>query len=70
MLNQFAAPGFGKPLRPPQFYTTVDGIIRTLKPYATLRAIAERLNAVGLTTPSGKSWTRQSVSCYTRKRSF
>jgi hypothetical protein len=70
MLNQFAVPGFGTPLRPAPYYVAITGIVRTLKPYATLRLIADKLNSVGLTTPSGKPWNRQSVSCYIRKHSL
>jgi hypothetical protein len=65
-----AVPGFGKKLKPEPYYIAVDGILKTLRPAATLRVMADKLNAVGLTTPTGKPWDRQKVSCYMRKRSI
>lgn len=70
MLQEFAKPSFGGPLRPQSYYDVVNGIIRTLKGTASLRTTAAHLNAAGLQTPSGKPWTRQAVFSYTKARSF
>lgn len=63
-----AVPGFGQPLRTPEFYTTTDDIVRALRPMSTLRRIADHLNGLGITTASGLTWNRERVSQYIRHR--
>lgn len=61
-------PEFGKPLQDASFYTTIDGIVNTLRPYSTLRTVAQHLNSLGLRTPSGLEWHRMHVANYIRAR--
>lgn len=70
MPNQAAIPAFGKQLRTPDYYSTVDSIISVLRPYSTLRTIAGHLNSQGLQTPSGLDWNRERVAQYLRHRNF
>jgi hypothetical protein len=68
MLVKNAVPGFGKPLRNEDYYIIVDECITSLRPHATLRSIATRLNEQRLETPSGLTWNRERVSQYIRHR--
>jgi hypothetical protein len=68
MSAQKAIPEFGKPLRDASYYATVDGIVTTLRPYSTLRTVANHLNALGLRTPSDLEWHRMHVANYIRQR--
>jgi len=70
MLANSAVPGFGTKLRTDSYYQSVDGIIRTLRPVATLRLISEKLNSVGFTTPRNLPWDRQRLAAYMRKKSL
>jgi hypothetical protein len=70
MLANSAVPGFGTKLRTECYYRNVDDIIRTLRPFATLRLISEKLNASGFTTPRNMPWDRQRLAAYMRKKSF
>jgi len=70
MQATFIKPAFGGRLQPDSYYESINGILRTLKPYATLRIMADKLNSCGFTTPSGKIWDRQKVSTYMRKRAI
>jgi hypothetical protein len=65
-----AIPAFGMPLRTPDYYATVDGIIAVLRPYSTLRTISNHLNSLALQTPSGKDWNRERVAQYIRHHHF
>jgi hypothetical protein len=67
---QFIKPAFGGRLQPDSYYETVNGILRTLRPFATLKVMSDKLNSCGFTTPSGKIWDRQKVSTYLRKRAI
>lgn len=68
MSAQKAIPEFGKPLRDASYYETVDGIINTLRPFSTLRTVANHLNSIGLRTPSGLEFHRMHVANYIRAR--
>jgi hypothetical protein len=70
MRIQNAIPAFGKPLRTPDFYATLDGIISVLRPYSTLRTVSNHLNSQGLQTPAGLEWNRERVAQYVRHRKF
>lgn len=63
-------PTFGGRLNTPQYYSSVDSICRMLRPAATLRTIANHLNAAGFKTPSGLIWDRQRVANYLRNKSI
>lgn len=63
-----AIPAFGQPLKKPDYYSTCDGIISTLRPYSTLRTVANHLNSLGLRTPSDREWSRMHVANYIRQR--
>jgi hypothetical protein len=67
---QQAIPAFGKALRTPDFYFTVDGIILVLRPMSTLRTIATHLNGLGIRTASGLEWNRERVAQYIRHRNL
>jgi hypothetical protein len=70
MRVQNAIPAFGKPLRMPDYYVAVDGVISILRPYSTLRTVSNHLNAQGLKTPTGLEWNRERVAQYIRHRDF
>jgi len=61
-----ALPAFHAKLRTPEFYATITSIIRAGGRITRLRAHAERLNALGLTTPSGLPWNKERVRNYIR----
>ncbi len=63
-----AIPEFGKPLRNASYYALVDGIIKTLRPFSTLRTVANHLNSLNLRTPSELEWHRMHVANYIRQR--
>ena len=65
-----AKPGFGTPKMEPAYYEMCDSIVRTLRPMATLRTIAQHLTSAGFRTPNGHSWDRQKVATYLRNRSI
>jgi hypothetical protein len=70
MSTLHAKPGFGTPKMLPTYYEQCDGIIRVLRPMATLRVIAEHLTKAGFFTPNGYPWDRQKVATYLRNRSI
>lgn len=59
--NSMAAPSFHGKLRTPEFYTAISSVIKANGRMTTLRKHAERLNQLGLTTPSGLVWNRDRV---------
>jgi hypothetical protein len=63
-----AIPKFGSPLCTDAYYEDVDAVINALRPYSTLRTIANNLQAQGFRTPSGLDWSRTRVACYIRNR--
>lgn len=63
-------PAFGGRLRTDEFYIQVDAAIRQLRPLATLRDIAQKLNTLDFRTPRGHIWDRQKVATYLRRRSI
>lgn len=68
MAFQNAIPTFGVPLKDPDYYTVCDSVCNTLRPYSTLRTVANHLNAMGLRTPTGREWHRLHVANYIRRR--
>jgi len=70
MDHQNAIPGFGKPLKTPQYYTQIRAYIDTLRPKATLRTIADSLNRAGFRTPTDLPFSRQTVSNFMRNTSI
>lgn len=70
MLANTAVPGFGTKLRTDCYYTSVDELIRSLRPFTTLRLISEKLNNAGFTTPRNMPWDRQRLAAYMRKKSL
>lgn len=68
MANQKVVPAFGKPLQSADWYAQIDGIIEVLRPYSTLRTIAQHLHNAGFTTPGGLQWHRMHVANYIRSR--
>lgn len=70
MLPDSNVPRFGGKLRTESYFQTVNGILRTLLPLATRQVLADKLNAEGITTPSGKSWDKSRVSAYLRHNSI
>lgn len=66
MGDQKATPAFHGKLRTADFYEAVNTTIRQHRRTATLREIAEKLNAKLLTTPSGLVWSRSRVANYLR----
>jgi len=64
----YPVPPFGKPLKDPAYYTTIDQIVTALRPHSTLRAVANDLNSQGLRTPSNLEWHRMHVANYIRQR--
>jgi len=65
-----ATPGFGTPKQLPDYYQQVSAIVSVLKPYSTLRTIADHLNAQGFQTPMGKRWNRQAVANFIRSSGY
>lgn len=63
-----AIPAFGKPLKTPDYYSVIDEIVSTLRPFSTLRTVANHLNSLGLRTPSDREWHRMHVANYIRQR--
>ena len=61
-------PAFGQPLNSPDYYNRVDAIVNVLRPYSTLRTVAQHLNDSGFQTPSGLTWHRLHVANYIRQR--
>lgn len=68
MAHQNAIPAFGQPRKTLDYYVTVDQIVNTLRPYSTLRTVANHLNSLGLRTPGDCEWHRLHVSNYIRQR--
>jgi hypothetical protein len=68
MANLNAIPVFGKPLKSPEYYERTDALINALRPYSTLRQVAEHLNSAGYRTPSDLEWHRMHVANYVRQR--
>lgn len=68
MANLHAIPGFGQPLKSPEYYEQIDAIIETLRPHSTLRTVALHLNSAGFRTPSDLEWNRMHVANYVRQR--
>lgn len=66
MHNLHAVPQFGGKLNLPAYYESVNSIIQTLRPQATLRLVAAHLTTAGFLSPSGKEWTRERVAAYIR----
>jgi hypothetical protein len=70
MLMQNQQPAFGGKLKTPAFYDAVNSCIRVLRPYSTLRTIANHLNSVGLKTATGLIWNRERLANYIRNTSL
>jgi len=66
MDSTIATPAFHGKLRTPEFYANITRIIRAGGRITRLRTHAERLNALGLTTPSGLPWTKERVRNFIR----
>lgn len=66
MSSDVNKPGFGAKLRTDSYYQTIAGILRTLRPLATRKVMADKLNSEGLTTPSGKPWDGLKIAAYLR----
>jgi hypothetical protein len=66
MLLHKAIPLFGQKLRPLSYYETITGIISTLRPYSSLKTVADHMNRMGLTTPKGLPWSKIAVANYVR----
>ena len=66
MSSDLNVPGFGARRRTEAYYAAVTGILRTLRPLATLKIMADKLNAEGISTPNGLPWDRFKVSAYIR----
>lgn len=65
MQDQFAIqPSFGGKLQSPEFYSSVNSIIATLRNVATLRTISDALNQAGFSTPSGMIWNKGRLANY------
>lgn len=59
-----AKPAFGGRLKTPDWYASLNSVIRVLRDHSTLRTICQHLNANHFTTPSGLPWTRDRLSAY------
>lgn len=59
-------PAFGAPRKSLRYYEDCSAIIRTLRPIASLKIIAQHLQSAGLRTPLDGDWTRQSVANFVR----
>jgi hypothetical protein len=70
MHNVQAIPKFGGKRNALDYYSAVNTIIRTLRPQATLRVIAQHLAANGFLTPSNLVWTRERVATYIQQNSI
>lgn len=57
---------FGGKLKSPNFYLACNVVIATLRPYASLRTVANHLNKAGFPTPSGLTWNRDRLANYIR----
>lgn len=66
MTNYIAQPKFGAKRMVPEFYFAIDSVVNTLRPYATLRTIADALNKAELPTPSGLLWNKDRLAAYLR----
>jgi hypothetical protein len=66
MLLHKAIPLFGQKSRPLSYYETITSVVTTLRPYSSLRTVADHLNRMGLTTPSGLPWSKSAVANYVR----
>jgi len=70
MLNTFARPQFAGKARTPEYYVTVSRIVETLRETASLATIAQHLNSVGISSPRGKPWVKQTVANFLRQTSL
>lgn len=68
--NAFSVPTFGGRLRTPEFYTQLNGVIRTLRGKATLKTLAQHLNNQQFTTPTGRDWTKDRLAAYLKSTAF
>jgi hypothetical protein len=66
MLLHKAIPLFGQKLRPSSYYETITATVSTLRPYSSLKTVADQMNAMGLTTPKGLPWSKIAVANYIR----
>lgn len=67
MLTSHAAtPQFGGKLNTATYYDSVNSIIKVMRPMATLRTVANHLNAAQFLTPAGLPWTRERLANYLR----
>jgi hypothetical protein len=70
MSTLHARPAFSGRKMVQSYYDQIDGILRVLRPYATLQVIARHLTMTGLKTPNGYEWDRKKVSTYLRNRTL
>jgi hypothetical protein len=66
MSTQIVKPSFGGRLKAPDYYESIDSILKLLRPVASLRVMAQHLANAGFTSPSGLPWTRERVAYYLR----
>lgn len=67
MLERFQTrPRFGGKLLSAEFYSQLDSVILSMRPHTTQRAIANRLNELSLTTPTGLPFNRNRLAAYIR----
>jgi len=64
---QNAKPGFGTPLKTPDYYRYVRGFIESLRSTVTHRQIAVLLNQAGYRSPTNKPFVRQTVANFLRR---
>ena len=61
--------GFGQKLHTADYYSDILGIVSVLRPMSSLRTIAQHLNNLGFSTPSGLPFTRDRVATFIRNNS-
>lgn len=70
MFASFTKPQFGGRRKGSYYYERINAIITPLRQVATLRLIAEQLNAKGYRTPTEQPWNRQRLANYLRSASI
>ena len=62
------SPSFSGKLKEDDFYISINGVVRTLRPYTSLSQIAAHLQRMGFRTASGLDWNKSRIAGYIRNQ--
>ena len=61
-------PSFSGKLKEDDFYISINGVVRTLRPYTSLSQIAAHLQRMEFRTASGLDWSKSRLAGYIRNQ--